>query len=305
MTALPPGIYADIPSETYHADTLTEQPSLSRSGIHAILTGTMADFAASHPRLTQWPATARDSTDATDLGEIVHRLVLGTGCNYVVRDPEDFTAPKTDKPYSTWSGEAKEWRDGERANGRVVIGSEVNTMAEDIAKRLLVALRVRFPDWDEGASEQTVVWTRRLNDGSVIWQRARPDRLLPSAIVDIKTTALSISKEALGKTIGLSGLDIQHAHYTDGVEAVTERDGPIPFFFAYVQTVPPHAIRIVDLTKRWPLGLTRERIDIAAHKFGACLKSGVWPDDPIEVEPEPPEWLRAQWELAAIAASEE
>ncbi len=304
MTApLAPGVYDGIEAERYHADLLTDQPTLSRSGIVTLLNGSPAEFAAGHPRLSAWGVPARSGTDATDLGEVVHALTLGVGCNYIAREPSDFTAPKTGKPYSTWSGEAKEWRDAERAAGNVVIDYETNALAVEISARLLDALRSRFPDWDAGKSEQTVLFDRTLNDGQVIKCRARVDRLLPSAIVDIKSRGLSMTDAELGKAIGLGGLDVQHCWYQDGVHSVTERE--LPFIFAYVRTVPPYTIRFVDLSKKWPLNLTRSRIDVACHAFGAGLRTGVWPDEPMECEPEPPEWLSSRWMYEALARDEE
>jgi hypothetical protein len=311
MTApLAPGIYDAIPPETYHADALCDVPTLSRSGIVTLLNSSPAEYAALNPRLSQWPVIERDGTDATDLGELVHAIVLGVGCNYVVKSPSDFTAPKTNKPYSTWSGEAKLWRDEQRAAGNVVIDYETNALAVEISARLLDALRAKFPDWDEGRSEVTALWDRRLDDGSVIKCRARIDRLLPSAIVDVKTSALSLSDAELGKAIGLKGLDVQHIWYQQGVGAALSAtndpmrayadDECLPFIFAYVRTVPPYTIRFVDLAAKWPLGLTRQRIDKAAHIFGECVRTGTWPDELIECAPEPPDWLSNRWMMSAL-----
>src|SRR5688572_13791353 len=248
------GIHDAIAPELYHSDQLTPEPSLSRSGIQTILTGTLADFAAKNPRLTQWPETMREATDATDLGEVVHAMVLGTGSKFSVRDPWDFTAPKTGKPYETWSGAAKEWRDAERARGMIVIGRDTNAMAMQISEKLKTALQVRFGSfggWGARKVEQTVLAKRRLNDGSEIWCRIRIDALLKAAIVDVKTTALSLSDVELGRQIALKGLDIQSIFYKDTLKSATGID--LPFVFAWVQTVPPYAIRFVDLEGAdWP-----------------------------------------------------
>ena len=299
---LAPGIHDAVPAETYHADALCDQPTLSRSGIVTLLNGSPAEFAALNPRLSQWPVAERAGTDATELGEIVHGMVLGIGSQFIASDPSEHGTVKSGdnkgQPYTTWTGDAKTWKKAREAEGLIVIDYETNALAVEISARLLDALRARFPDWDQGASEQTALWDRRLDDGSVIKCRARIDRLLPSAIVDVKTSALSLSDAELGKTIGLKGLDIQAAWYVDGVHSVTERE--LPFVFAYVRTVPPYTIRFVDLAAKWPLGLTRQRIDKAAHIFGECVRSGTWPDEPIECTPEPPEWLSSRWMMSAL-----
>lgn len=317
MSPIALGIHDAIPPELYHADALTEEITLSRSGIHTLLTGTPAQFAAKHPRLTQWPETLRnDSTDATDLGEIVHAMVLGVGAPYIVRDCHEFLKPDG-TPYTTWSGKAKEWRDQIRAEGFVQIGSDQYRMAAGIVDRLLTALRDRFPTWDQGKSEQTILWPRKLNTGKVITCRARVDRLLPDGtIIDVKSTALGVSSAELGKSIGMGGLDIQHEFYREGVAKALGLSELPPFVFAYVRTVPPYEIRFVHLDgtdwllfgddgpevprPRWPLRLTRQRIDRAAHIFGACLTSGTWPDALVDVAPEPPAWLGMQWADEAL-----
>lgn len=292
---------SDVSAERYHADDFALPPSLTRSGIVTLLGSTPAEFASQHPRLSTFrEALKRTSTDATDLGEVIHALVLGTGSKYVVADASDFAA-KNGEPSKTWgAAEAAAFKRQCEAEGKIIIGRTRHAMAERLASRLLDACRTRFPDWDEGRSEQTVTWARRLNDGSQIRCRARIDRLLPSVIVDVKSTALSLSDEEVGKRIALDGLDVQHVWYRDGIARSTGRE--MPFIFPFVRTVPPYTIRFVNLAAKWPLGLTRERVDTAAHVFGECLASGVWPDEPIECQPEPPEWVANRWMAAQLAA---
>jgi uncharacterized glyoxalase superfamily protein PhnB len=297
----------DISQRAYHDDPC-EEVSLSRSGIHTLLTETPATFAAKNPLLTDWPELLdRDGTDSTDLGEIVHAMVLGTGSAFIASDPSEHGTLKSGErkgmPYTTWSGDAKAWKDAQKAAGYIVIDRETNALALQVAAKLTAAVNERFGGvaWHDKRAEQTLIWQRRLNDGSLIWCRARPDVILPDGtIVDIKTTALSMSDPELGRRIALDGLDIQHAWYQDGAEAITgERP---PFIFAFVLTVPPYSVRFVDLESpdvNWPLGATRMAIDVACHRFGACLKSGTWPDNPIDAKPIPPQWWveRRGWML--------
>jgi len=317
------GIHDGIPAETYHADPCPE-PSLSRSGIQTLLTETPAVFAANHPRLTEWHEWQAESnaTDSTDLGEVVHAMVLGVGASYVVRDPWDFIAPKTGKPYETWSGLAKEWRDALRARGGLQIDRETHARALQIAAKLTEAIERRFgaEAWAARRCEQTMVWKRVLNghcsDASDcehcgkcwIWCRGRADAILPDGtIIDVKTTAFSLSSDAeLGKRIALDDLDLQHCWYQDGyvaasanatsrevIRQIADTCRP-PFIFAYVLTNPPFTVCFVDLDDpdlNWPLRTIRTRIDMAAHTFGACQALGTWPDRPIEAKPVYPPWL--------------
>lgn len=314
---LTPGVYDAIPPEQYHRDELTPDPSLSRSGIVTLLNGTLADYAAQNPRLTQWPELMRESTDATDIGEVAHAMILGTGASFIVKDPWDFVAPKTNKPYETWSGQAKEWRDQIRSEGYIQISRDTNAMAMQISAKLTGVLNERFGwYWEfERKNEQTVIWQRRLNDGSDIWCRARLDALLPDGtIIDVKTTALPLTDVALGREIALKGLDVQACWYQDGYMTVTdkaERNWETrPFIFAYVQSVPPYAVRLVNLDDpevNWPLSMTRMNIDLAAHRFGAALKSGKWDGDSLDAKPICPPWWKEQqaWKLIQAGLLEE
>jgi len=319
VTYLAPGIYDGVSPERYHGDELTDTPALSRSGIVTLLNGTSADFAAANPRLTKWPEQIeRDGTDATDLGEIVHAMVLGGlgGAKFIVGDPSEHRMPnsKTGETYKTWTGKAKEWKEARKAEGHIVIDYATNAKAVRIAGILTAALEARFGKeaWANRRVEQTVIWRRILNDGTQIWCKGRPDAILPDGtIVDPKTTALSLSDEGLGKRIALDGLDIQDAFYRDGLAIVEPQpfnlndahESKPPFIFAFIRTVPPYTTRLFDLAEEgWPLSTTRMRIDLAAQVFGACLKSGEWPDLPVEAHPVCPGWIKEQWGLQLLEA---
>lgn len=302
------GIHDNVSFADYHADKLRPELTLSRSGIVTLLNSTPAEFAARNPRLTKWPEMLEeDGTDSTDLGSVVHAQVLGGngGAKYIVGAPQDHLNLKGE-PYSTWSGRAGDWKREQKANGYVVIDHATNAKAHQIADRLVGAIAERFEAnaWSYREVEQTLIWKRRLDDGSEIWCRARPDCILPDGtIIDIKTTALSLSDQELGKRIANDGSDVQAAWYQDGWSEVQRAGLPRmkldlwPFIFAFVQTVPPYSVRFVDLDAiGWPLHLTRMRIDLACHKFGECLKSGVWLDYPIDANPVPPSWAVSSWE---------
>jgi hypothetical protein len=304
------GIHDNISPADYHADRLRADVTLSRSGIVTLLNSTPAEFAARNPRLTKWPEILEeDGTDSTDLGSVVHALVLGGngGAKYIVGAPQDHLNLKGD-PYSTWSGKAGDWKREQKANGYIVIDHATNAKAHTIADSVVGAIVARFGAnaWSYREVEQTLIWKRRLNDGSEIWCRARPDCILPGgAILDIKTTALPLSDAELGKRIAADGSDVQCAWYQDGKLAVelegakdinTPPERP-PFIFAFVQTIPPYSVRFADLDAiGWPLHLTRMRIDLACHRFGEGIMKGEWPGHPIDAAPTVPPWAVSAWE---------
>lgn len=296
------GIHDGIPSAEYHADRIRDVPTLSRSGIVTLLNGTPADYAALNPRLRnpEWPALD-DSTDAKELGTILHQMVLGDFARFIVGDPSEHgfvkSGPNKGQPYTTWTGDAAEWKREQQVNGLIVIDRDTHDEALLIAAKLSDAIVERFgtSQWDRRRIEQTILWQRRLNDGSEIWCRARPDCILPDGtIIDLKTTALPIDDVSLGKRMAAEGADIQCAHYQDGAFALDDFVGAErpPFIFAYVRTVAPYSTCFVNLDELpdWNLGVTRMRIDKAAHVFGECVKAGAWPDRSIDAAPIAPSW---------------
>lgn len=309
MTALAPGLYRDISSEAYHADTLTPEPSLSRSGIVTLLDPncTPLDFATRHPRLSEWPGTAKPATKAMDFGLVVEAMVLGCGSEFVAKDIAEFRN-KDGSPAKTWgNASASTWKDAQEAAGRIVIDIETHSRACFVADHLTAALARRFPTWETGEAQVTLAWQRSLNDGSLIWCRARPDYYLPAAghIIDLKVTSLGLSDSALGKTIALDGLDVQDCWYRSGLETVCPAiAGRSQFTFAFASSQPPYRMRFVDLPEHWR-HQTNQRIDVAAHQFGRCLAANRWPDWPEEANVTPPGWIEAQWEAYLIAAASE
>lgn len=298
---LGPGIY-DISAAKYHADEIRDEPTLSRSGIVQILSGgSMADFAASHPRLRNplWPPLEDTRTASTDLGDCVHAKVLGAGVRTIVGRLSDHIIPSgknKGQPYKSWSGGAKDWKDEQRAFGYVVLDEDEDRLVTYLSEKLTYEIIKRYgkSEWGARRVEATMVWSRKLDSGDTIWCRARGDALLPSVTLDVKTSAFDLSDVELGKQVATYGLDVQAAWYSDGRDAT---DRPSLFEFPYIRTTPPYTVRFFSLADAgWDLRVTRMRIDKAAHMFGDCVKSGAWPDWPVEAKPVQPAWHAAMTE---------
>lgn len=295
------GIY-DLTAEEYHADPC-ETASLSSSGIRTLLNATPAHFAAQHPRLTGWPEYARKGTKAQDRGTVIHSMLLGKGADWIARDCIEFSN-KDGSPSQTWGGAAaKAWKAEMESQGVCVISRDEEADYLQIAEIARQALRQRFPWWDEGQSEQALIWRRETNYGP-IWCRAYVDRLAMDCadLLDLKTTAKPIGDEDVARKLALDGADLQAAWYLEGAKAVTSRAPDVErhFHFAHVEIEPPYSVRIDTLHPLW-LASASAAIDRACDTFARCLYAGEWPSWPVREEP----LLPAIWRLNMLEGRQE
>ena len=116
-----PGFYpaGALPMAQYLADPCPE-PSLSSGAAHRLITRSPAHVYAQHPRMG---AQEQEDTAASDIGSIVHDLLLGGEGKICVIDPADYRSkPTKDNPEGSipvgWTNNAiREARDTARENG--------------------------------------------------------------------------------------------------------------------------------------------------------------------------------------------
>lgn len=290
MTALGPGVH-DIPPDVYHSDPC-EEPSLSSSGIKRLLSGSPAEFAAFHPRLTRWPHLLLDHTDAQDIGNIAHCIVLGKGSRYIVGDPSEHVTEQG-KPAQTWAAKtAAKWKADREADGMIVINRERSARAETAAQAMKDFIAAEYGDWPLGDSERTLIWQTETSHGP-IWCRAMLDHLSlrHMLILDPKFTDLPIDDRSIQRKAASEQWHVQQEWYTEGVEALApELRGKLLFRFVAAQLNPPYQVRFVDLPESW-MHVARGRIDRAADQFALCLKNGAWPALAKTCSPQPPDWM--------------
>lgn len=296
----------DLHQDAYFADPC-EQPSLTRSGIVTLEKATPAKFAAMHPRLTQWPEFAKPSTRSQEIGQIVHRILLGAGSEFVVKDCSEFMN-KNGTPAKTWgNAEASAWKEAEEAAGRIVIGRDLHREALNVAESLERVIGDRFgTDWYAAARfEQTLIWQRETAHGA-IWCRARPDVLLPFGIIDakVKVSAMrSLSDDDLARVIEANGGDIQAVWYPQGLQIAT--GSLLPFLFAFAEFEPSYDARLIEMDAEWAARV-EYRIERACDTFAKCLYANEWPGWPKRSTVSAPPWKLSAWldaELADVDAS--
>lgn len=269
----------DATAEQYHSDTLTDQPTLSKSIIMKLLNQSPAHARIAHPKLN--PNFERVEEQRFDLGNCVHQVFL-EGIDAVAVCPFDAWREKA----------AKEMRDEARAAGRIPLLAKDYERVEEMVVALRAQLAVREDSlFTDGKPETTIVWDERG-----VLCRARLDWLRDdlTACDDLKTSSRSANPESWCRhTLYSIGADVQQALYLRGIEAVT---GERPEFrFCVCETEPPFALSVVSCGPM-ALELANRKIDYAIDLWKRCSEEGSWPayDQHVHYAELPP-WLETQW----------
>jgi hypothetical protein len=268
-----PGVYS-LPEADYHRDPLRHL------GGSASSTTLRKMLAPSCPALARYAATHPEHKDVYDLGSVTHRLILGAGVRIV------------EVPADSWAtNAAQEARDAVRASGGVALLTKelakARRMADAVHADPLAHALLTLP----GKPEQTIVWQEDI-DGAPIWCRAMFDRLSDPS-VDVKTTP-DVSDAHLAKSVWNFGYHQQRDLYGRGYRAV--HGAPVDFLFIFVQSEPPHLVRVVQLDAELE-AIARQRNDEALRVWRDCKTSGAWPAYPPVGDITligPPAWARTR-----------
>ena len=263
-----PGLY-EVSAEDYHRTEICVGPSISSSGLRAVL-DCPAKYWFNSPLNPERPPES--SAPHFTLGKAAHDLVLDGAAwpnRYHVL-PEGFTCAASKK----FASEIQAADEAEAA-GKTLLKHDdhiaVMGMAEAIKRHPIHKALGR------GKAEPTLVWQ---DAETGVWLRCRPD-FLPSnnrAVPDYKTTA-SARPEDFSRSVAEYGYHQQAALYLDGIEAVF---GPLPdgkyrqFYFIAQEKTPPYIVQPFALdqeTVEWGRRLNRKAI----RTFARCLESGRWP----------------------------
>lgn len=267
-----------VPASVYHADEVTDGPTLSASVAKVLLNQSPRHAWTKHPRLN--PDYKRDDDPKYDVGNIFHAVFL-EGRDVV--EPLAFTDWRTNV--------AKEMREEARAAGKIPLltaqWQEVQAMLNAVRAQLPMLAIEMFTD---GQPEVPVTWE---DDG--VTCRALIDWLRDdyTAIHDVKTTSRSADPESWKRTLFSIGADVQVAMNKRAVRAATGVDPD--FVFLVCETQPPYAIKPVRLAAS-ALAVAEDKVNWALKTWRQCLESGDWPaydGDVYEVEVFP--WDEARW----------
>jgi hypothetical protein len=273
-----PGFYPEITCEQYFAEPCPA-PALTNSGIQLLNASCPAKFAHNHPAIGQ-PAEDRETTVARRMGDLVHRLALGKGKDYVVSPHDEFRTK-----------EAKAWRDEQRAAGVAIVKQAELDKANEMAARIREAIEAET----RGHLYQTevvIAWKMTVS-GFPIWCRAMLDVWCPSLnlALDVKKTR-SASDKAIDSAMAGYGYAGQYSFYLDGICTLHESKERPRFGFLFVEDSAPFLPRYAECSEAFRSeagsGIWR-----AATIFARCLQSGEWPGYRPHTS-QPPAWWLAQ-----------
>lgn len=227
--AIQPGVYADMPNDAYHADATY----LSSTRLKGYLP----------ERYTKPTGTA-----ALDFGTLFHTTVLEPeklGA-FVVLDAHAIAGnnPKTGKPYDAphMTARFKAAVAEAEQDGRAVVAQTDWDLAQRMADAIAAHPTARALLLDsEGACEESAFAV----DENGIGHKARFDKRIPGAIVDLKTTSAKPGGDSLARAAIDFGYDLSACHYLE-VAALAGLDADA-FALVFVSKTDPARVTVAEL----------------------------------------------------------
>lgn len=223
-----PGLHFDLPNADYHDQT---------------------DWWSSTQLKKALPERYKEggSQEALDFGTLVHSVVLEPDNlgHYVVLDAAKIAGdnPKTGKPYDAPQMTARfkaAKAEAERGGQTVVAQADWDTahrmrdaiLKHDQASELLFGA--------EGMAEESAF----VVDENGVRHKARFDKRIPGAVIDLKTTAAKPGADSLARTIVDYGYDLSACHYVTVAGLLDlDVDG---FTWVFVDKSDQHRVSVVN-----------------------------------------------------------
>ena len=244
-------IREDVPDEDYFAD-----PSFSQSRAKVLLES---------PAKYRWQLTQPVTTsDAFDVGHVVHAKVLGVGLPVWVIDAEDWKKPVH-----------RAERDAARSYGFTPMLREQHATTERMAEAVLTNTAARAALEAQGDVELSMWWT---DPDSQIDCKGRVDK---AAATDAGTSLVDLKSAADGSPRGFTssaakyGYRLQGGAYCDGWDCITG-ERPAGFLFITVETDAPHLVATYSLTE-WDIDAGRAKWREACARLADYRARDLWP----------------------------
>ncbi|GAB3156523.1 hypothetical protein GCM10027258_63090 [Amycolatopsis stemonae] len=265
-TALPldlaiaaPGVYLDIPDETYHRDPVVGG-SLSSTGARKLQPPSCPakfHYERSHPRPPK---------RELDFGRAAHSMLLGKGADLKIIDALDYKTKA-----------AQQAKAAAYAAGEIPVLPWEYDQIEDMA----LALRQHeyasmLLDPELTHVEVTLVWRDKITG---VMCRARIDCMRNDAqgqllIVDYKT-AVSSEPSKISKVIADRGYHQQFDWYISGAMELGLTTRPVPLLIVQ-EKEPPYVVTVARIPKS-AMDIADIKNRAALEIYKQCTETGVWP----------------------------
>lgn len=257
-----PGIYRNVPAETYHAwdavsCSLLKQ--LRKSPAHALYHMTKPDD---------------ETTEALTAGTAIHDAILLADrfATRYVRKPDGMT-------FTTKDGKA--WRDSQSKELTILTGDQYDA-ATGIAATIRANPKIAPLFASEKNHEVSIVWNDHLT-GMIC--KGRIDTFTgfggASTHIDIKTTT-NAAPFAFRSDIVKYGYFLQAAMYLRGC-ATLASDIKRRFIFLAVEKEPPYAHALYEIAES-DLYKGENELDALLTTLKQCRETNTWPGYPDEVQ---------------------
>lgn len=250
------------------------------------------------------PDREADHGDASDLGTIVHSLLLeGDDEGVEVIQPTDYPSKTGSIPKGWTNNDIRQARDIARGAGRIPVLPEDMEKAQAVvtsAELFIRSLKTTEPAvWAMfqplgSEAESVITWVDDIGGTPC---KIRPDLLATDRklIVDLKTTATSANPATWARTqmTGQSAY-VSSAFYRRGVTALC---GESPaYVFLVVETTPPYLCSLIG-TDPHGFELGQEKVLAGLDLWSQCMKRQSWPAYPNRVcYPELPVYVDYGWQ---------
>jgi exodeoxyribonuclease VIII len=247
--AIKPGIYRDIPNESYHAG-----PGISKSGLWTIQTQSPAHYKFG----------VREEKSHFDFGE---------ACHFAILQPELFEAKVFRGPEDRRGNKWKDAAEFCKGEGKLLL------TAPDYDGVLTIRDAVHADAW----INSIVTGGKPVIEASGYWIdeetgelcRCRPDlyREDLGILLDVKST-VSAHPDAFARSVTNYGYHAQEAFYSDGWRALNQKvEG---FAFLAWEKKPPYAFAVYEL----PPSIVEEgraMMRQALNTYAECKRGDRWP----------------------------
>lgn len=262
-----PGIYSDVPLDTYHGQAICPGPSVSSSNLRRVLEINGGSPAHMYAESSLNPNRLEPADNkAFILGRAAHHLMLGQphfAKSFAIR-PDEFSDYR--------SKAAREWRDAQIVKGVTPLtGDDVEAirgMAASLGNHPLVKTGLLAGD-----VERSLFWQDKKTG---IWLKSRPDAIPTDSgdAADLKTTP-SVSWTDLIRSITDFAYHAQAALVSEAFKVCLGLE-LTSFSLVFVEKKAPYCARVVML-KDSDIELGAKQNRLALDLIARCIAEKHWP----------------------------